>query len=232
MIVSHQHRFIFIKTNKTGSTSIEAAISQFCGPEDIITPFREDNEAFRQDRRPQNYRIEHPLKPQRPLWRKLLRRPERYYHHSVGYYEHMPAWRIRAYVGEEIWRSYFKFTFERNPWDRQVSWYFYKTKSKRRPPSFDRFMRDRPHAYVDNFQLYTIEGAVAVDFIGRFERLEEDLARALSTLKIPRKVTLPRTNVNRLRDSNRDYRKLYNDATREIVADWYAPEIDLLDYRF
>ena len=110
MIISHHHRFIFIKTNKTGSTSIEAAISQLCGPDDIITPFREDNEQHRQGNRPQNYRIEHPLKPKRPLWRNLFGRPERYYHASVGYYEHMPAWRARAYAGEDIWNSYFKFT--------------------------------------------------------------------------------------------------------------------------
>ena len=47
MIVSHRHRFIFIKTRKTASTSIEIALSQFCGPEDIITPIHPDDEAIR-----------------------------------------------------------------------------------------------------------------------------------------------------------------------------------------
>ena len=47
----------------------------------------------------QNYRIDHPEKPKRPLWKSLLGRPERHYHPSVGYYEHMPAWRVRTYVG-------------------------------------------------------------------------------------------------------------------------------------
>ncbi len=172
MIISHAHKFIFIKTKKTAGTAIEAALSELCGPEDVITPYRAESEEDRKGRPPQNFRIEHPMKPQRPLWRKLLGRPERYYHHSVGYYEHMPASRVRAYVGEDVWRSYFKFAFDRNPWDRQVSWYFYKTKSKRFRPSFERFMRNQRRAYVDNYQLYTIEGAPALDFIGRYESLD------------------------------------------------------------
>ena len=38
MIVSHRHRFIFIRTMKTAGTSIETFLSRFCGPEDIVTP--------------------------------------------------------------------------------------------------------------------------------------------------------------------------------------------------
>ena len=41
MIVSHKHKFIFIKTKKTAGTAIEAALSELCGPQDVITPFRE-----------------------------------------------------------------------------------------------------------------------------------------------------------------------------------------------
>ncbi len=38
MIISHQHRFIFIKTIKTAGTSIEAYLSPLCGQEDVFTP--------------------------------------------------------------------------------------------------------------------------------------------------------------------------------------------------
>jgi len=227
MIISHAHRFIFIKTNKTAGTSIEAALTSLCGDSDVITPFRAENEPYRSGRGPQNYRIDHPRKPKRPLWRTLLGRPERYWHPSVGYYEHMPAWQIRDYVGEDVWRSYYKFAFDRNPWDRQVSWYFYKTKSKGRRPSFERFMRSRI-AFVRNYELYAIDGAVAVDFVGRFENLNEDLASVLKTVGAKTDLALPKTNVS----ESGDYQSYYTPELRDLVAEWYAPEIKLLGYTF
>jgi hypothetical protein len=232
MIVSHACKFIFLKTEKTAGTAIEAALSELCGPLDIITPFREESEGERKGRGPQNYRIEHPLKPRRPLWRKLLMRPERYYHPSVGYYEHMPAWRVRAYVGEEIWRDYFKFAFVRNPWDRQISQYLYKTKSKARRPSLERFMARKKRAYVTSYEIYTIEGEVVVDYMGRYESLEEDLRTALKRAGVESHLEVPRTNVTSDRDRESGYRSYYGPRTRALVADWYAREIALLGYRF
>jgi hypothetical protein len=232
MIISHEHRFIFLKTKKTAGTAIEAALSKLCGPSDVITPYREESEQDRKGRGPQNYRIEHPLKPKRPLWRKVLMRPERYYHQSVGYYEHMPAATVRAYVGEEMWRSYFKFAFDRNPWDRQVSWYLYKTKSKRSRPGFEHFMSSRHRAYVNNYEIYTVDGGLAVDFVGRYENLEEDLNKALKLAGAGEQVAVPRTNVTPNKDERRSYQSYYSPDTRAIVADWYQPEIALLGYEF
>jgi hypothetical protein len=38
MILSHDRRLIFIKTQKTAGSSLELSLSQICGPTDIITP--------------------------------------------------------------------------------------------------------------------------------------------------------------------------------------------------
>jgi hypothetical protein len=38
MIISHKHKFIFLKTRKTASTSTEFALNEICGPEDVVTP--------------------------------------------------------------------------------------------------------------------------------------------------------------------------------------------------
>ena len=231
MIISHEHKFIFLKTKKTAGTAIEAALSELCGPLDVITPYREESEQDRKGLPPQNYRIENPLKPKRPLWRKLLGRPERYYHPSVGYYEHMPAWRVRDYVGEEVWRSYFKFAFDRNPWDRQVSFYHHRYRNEKAPPSFASFMHEDARARIDNFDIYSIDGDVAVDFVGRYESLADDLKLALGHVGLSLEAELPRAKTT-FRRSTLPYRDYYDDDTRGIVARWYAREIELLDYEF
>lgn len=42
MIVSHRHRFVFVKTRKTAGSSIEAALFPFLGPDDICTGSERD----------------------------------------------------------------------------------------------------------------------------------------------------------------------------------------------
>ena len=230
MILSHKHKFIYIKTHKTASTSIEVALCDLCGPEDIITPASRHLMKHRKDARAQNYRLDHPAVPKRPLLKRLLRRPERHYHTSVGFYEHMPGWRIKAYIGNEIWSSYYKFTFERNPWDRQVSWYYYKTKSKDPRPPFDAFNLNKRRAWVENYDLYTIDNEICVDFVGRYENIAEDMDKVLETLGLKGKVQLPKTNVSQ--DKLADYQTYYTDQSREIIGDWYAREINVFNYSF
>ena len=231
MIVSHEHKFIYIKTYKTGSTSVETALSAVTGPDDVLTEASEQLRGHRA-KPAQNYRLDHPAVPKRPLLKRLLGRPERHYHPSVGFYEHMPAWRVKTYVGDDIWSRYYKFSFERNPWDRQVSWYHYKTKSKTDAarPDFTTFNTQRKHAFVENWQLYTINDEIALDFVGRYETLDDDFARVLQEIGLAGQVSLPVTNVSRSRDGT--YRDFYSTNERDMIGDWYAPEIAHFGYTF
>jgi hypothetical protein len=47
MILSHKHRFVFIKGLKVAGTSAEIALSQMCGERDIITPISPADERYR-----------------------------------------------------------------------------------------------------------------------------------------------------------------------------------------
>jgi hypothetical protein len=51
MILSLEHKFIFLRTKKTAGTSIELALSDLCGPDDVITPLTREDEARRAGRR-------------------------------------------------------------------------------------------------------------------------------------------------------------------------------------
>ncbi|MDZ4737308.1 MAG: hypothetical protein SGJ07_13260, partial [Rhodospirillaceae bacterium] len=60
MIVSYEHGYIFIKTVKVAGTSVEMALSSYCGPDDVITPVHPRDEVRRglKMRRPQNFALD------------------------------------------------------------------------------------------------------------------------------------------------------------------------------
>src|SRR5262245_24051570 len=124
MIISHEHKFIFLKTRKTAGTSVELALRQLCGPDDIIAPIGEAEERRQQalhyqGRPPQNWRVHGWWQSPRPLFKRYW---FRFSPGDYGFYNHIPAREARALLNDDkVWRSYFKFAFERNPWDRQVS---------------------------------------------------------------------------------------------------------------
>jgi hypothetical protein len=229
MIVSHSHRFIFIKTRKVAGTSAEAFLSQFCSEEDIITPLGVD-EVLRQGMGARNFWISGRDRGSRLLrmWGEMIGRPALGYR---GFYPHIPAYEIRRLLGEETWNSYFKFTIERNPWDRQVSLYHWHYRNRARKPSFDLFIRSPFHRKISpNFDTYAIGGKVAADYVCRYETLDDDLASVLKQLGIDQAVNLPRAK-GRHR-SERAWRDYYTPRTQDIVGRWYAREIAAFGYSF
>lgn len=230
MIVSHAHRFIFLKTKKTGGTSIELALSQLCGPDDIIPPITESDEALRAPgSEPRNWRVHGWWQSPRPLFKRHWFSVSA---QDYGFYNHMPAREARALLNDDkVWNSYFKFAFDRNPWDRQVSWYYHRYRRKETLPPFSSFIHHDRRARINNYEIYSIDGEVAVDFVGRFETLEQDLQRALQQVGLTLDRELPRAK-SAFRKSNAHYRDYYDGETRDIVGDWYRSEIKLLNYGF
>jgi hypothetical protein len=229
MIVSHEHKFIFLKTKKTAGTSVELALTALCGPKDVITPLTKIDEALRAGcRGPQNWRLHGWWGSRRPLFK---RRWLKFTAADYGFYNHIPAAEARALLDEKIWRGYFKFAFDRNPWDRQVSFYHHRYRGEAEPPPFATFMHEDRHARINNYDIYSIDGDVAVDFVGRFENLEEDLKTALHHVGLDLASELPRAKTT-FRRSNLPYRDYYDEDTRAMVGSWYQREIELLDYAF
>ena len=230
MIVSHEHKFIFLKTKKTAGTSIELALSALCGDADVITPLTEIDEVLRAGGRgAQNWRLHGWWRSPRPFFK---RRFLKFTAEDYGFYNHMPAEQARALLNDDkAWRGYFKFAFDRNPWDRQVSFYHHRYRRQSEPPPFASFIKGDARARIHNYEIYSIGGDVAVDFVGRYERLEEDLKHALGQVGLTLDQALPRAKTT-FRQSAKPYRDYYDSDTRAIVGDWYSREIALLDYVF
>jgi Sulfotransferase family len=154
MIISHQHQFIFLKTQKTAGTSVELALSEICGPDDVITRVSGEDEAKRKGRGPQNETI--PIAYRRPGWR--LRAFLRLNRSAIGkdYYNHMPAVEVRRSMPPGLFETYKKITIVRNPWDREVSRYYWTYRGKGSTPPFDQFVRRyRYRPERKNFELHS-----------------------------------------------------------------------------
>lgn len=228
MIISHEHKFIFLKTHKTAGTSIEMALSQFCGEGDVLTPFTPEDEAARPAlgyRSAQNYRF--PFRDyDTRMWARLARGRGR-----AGFQEHVGAAEVRTHVGEPIWSSYFKFAVERNPWDRIISWYFWLMHERPEPwPSISEWLRTA-RIYVPGFDTYAIGGRVAVDAVLRYEDLPAELDRTVQHLGLGDSITLPRAK-SHVRLDRRPYAEVLSEEDRGLVAVAYAREIAVMGYKF
>lgn len=230
MIVSHRHKFIFLKTEKTAGTSVEIALSRFCGPEDIITPISPADEEIRRSlghRGPQNYLAPWRDYGLRDAARLLLRRRRK-----VRFYNHMSGREVRGYVGDDVWKGYFKFCFERNPFDRIISHYYWCHRSEPRPPLASFIHSSRALSLKRRgYEVYTQDGKVAVDRICRFEAIEQELEEVRQIIGLPEPLVLPRAKSSH-RVDKRSYRDVLGEEERDWVSQMFGEEIRLLGYRF
>jgi hypothetical protein len=230
LILCHEFKFIFLKTSKTAGTSVEIALSRFCGPNDIITPISVPDEQIRSQleyRGPQNY--QGPLHQESlPGWLKWILQGGR----KNKFFNHIPARKMKPLVEPEIWDSYFKFCIARNPWDRFLSQYYFRCRSEPRP-TVAGFLASKDPALLmrDGYNLYTINDRVAVDKICKFEALDEDLEMVRQQLGLPEKLELPQAKSG-FRGDKGSYREILSEREREQIAGLFRKEIELLGYTF
>jgi len=229
MIVSHRHRFIFIKTHKTAGSSLEMALGALCDAGDIVTHMETNIDSGI----PRNYHSKPWLGNwyDRSRWvRKLIPRHSTFLGHY--FYEHMPAWRVRELVGEDIWGSYFKFCFERNPWDKVVSYYLWKTLGQEKDlPNFRDYVMRKSHRLPLDANLYCDQDQLLVDKVYEFRELSGAISDLRDKLAVELYEPLPAEKVG-IKPDRKAYADYYNDETKQQVANLYAREIKLMGYQF
>ncbi len=129
----------------------------------------------------------------------------------------------------DIWKNYFKFCFERNPFDKAISRYYWSTSAPR--PAIDDFLETAPPLLLSNWNTYTVDDELAVDFIGRYENLVEELSQVASRLGLPGTIDLPLAKVG-VRTNRDHYSNVLNSQARSRIESVCAKEIAAFNYQW
>jgi hypothetical protein len=225
MLVSHRHKFIFIKTRKTAGTSLELALSIFLGPDDIVTDVSPPDEITRAELGgvgSQNLKI--PMgKWKAADWRRRLSLK------PVRFFNHFPASRAREILPSEVWNGYYKFTIERNCYDLAVSAYFWRNRKEPRPP-FREFLESPRVTRHINWPLYAVENEIIVDHVIRFENLSAELPRLAERVGLPAVPEMPRAKGGTRPAVSMS--ELYGPAERDLVRKLWHREIAAFGWQF
>lgn len=207
MIVSHKYKFIFIAIPKTATHAIRNALRPYLGTEDW-----EQVELFQQSRIP-------------------LKEFEQIRH------GHITALEAKEVLSEEIWDTYYKFSFVRNPFDRFVSYAFFRNRSSvlfasnrlgmmklmLKNPSLNEDILFSPQLdFVKG-----IDGVVNVDFIGKYECLQSDFDVICNA------VGLPSVELKKVNTTNRNsYQSYFDDELKILVCKKFNSDIKQFKYNF
>ena len=216
MLLSIKYNFLFVHIAKTGGTSVRAALNPLRWRDPYYVPIF------------------------------LCSKISKLTGHRIGakFPRHAKVIAAREMLPRELFDHLFKFAFVRNPWDLQISSYHHIRRE--RPHllaginDFEQFLRwkldpARPYQYhidtsieLQSDYLVDLNGKIIVDFIGKYEQLQEDFDEVCRRIGITSK-TLP----HKRKATNRgDYRQYYNDDTARLVADYFRRDIENFSYSF
>jgi hypothetical protein len=177
VLVSHPAKFIYMKTHKTGGTTVEMYFERFCVPEGAHVGSEAVAETVsevgvvgsrRTGKRPGD------------TWRN-----------------HIPAARVRELLGAETWARYLKFAAVRNPFAAVLSHYFWKNAAsypedgagfERARRKFERFVKGswlHRRRWSSNLDIVGIDGVPQMDMLVRLEHLAADVQAVCERLGLP-----------------------------------------------
>lgn len=220
MLISKTKKFIFIHIPKNAGQSITSTLLKYC--------ISDSTKFLINTIGPRNYiRINTKL--------------DKYFNYTLynhNFKDHERAYMVKESLGEE-YINYFKFAIARNPWDRLFSRYNYALKNvrhyshkfiKRNFSSFNEYvewdcLKNDNRKYQTEFILDN-DGNKIVDFVGKFENLENDFRIICEKIGVDEKI--PHFN----QSVKSDYRKHYSKSSRDLVRDYYSSDIESLNYEF
>ncbi|MFT6050877.1 MAG: hypothetical protein ACI9B9_000516 [Halioglobus sp.] len=223
MLVSHNHKFIYTKTNKTAGTSVESFFEPHCMPN--------------ADWQPSFARAE-TISAEGIVGFRGKHRPE-----DCCFWNHMPASVIKERLGDDIWYRYFKFCVVRNPFDKAISqFYFHRRLHQGKQQVVERIDLDEERQAFEHWltkdytvhdrDKYLINGEFCLDDVIRFENLERDVVRVCDVLSIDCVEAKLSSFMVGIRPAQATTETLYSAASRQIVEEKCSFELECFDYSF
>lgn len=218
MLISHEKKFIILKTMNAMSTPVELAFQDYCAAglsgdvrqEMIVTPkgIVGARGSFGGDQVP-------------------------------DYYNHMHAKKLAQLLGKKIWGKYLKVAVIRNPFDNILAAYLYSLESDMpeitpEEPTvggFTDFIKQNASRYY-NWHILTIGGGDSLDFALNYDTFRADLKEFCKHInvkysdisgKIPSAMKAVRKN---------EWKKFYNQENIDLVASIFKKEIELFGFGY
>jgi len=206
MIISHKYKFIFIANGKSGSSSIENILKK--------------------------YGDKFPLSD------------EEY----DLYNKHIPAIFLKPKLNEEVWNTYFKVSFVRNTWDWVISQFFFNLYDKGHNTlhvkqfnklSIENILQTYEHikifkrgiywrdGYFQKDRVCDKNGQIMIDFVGRFENIQNDFNTICDKIGIP-KSELPFLN----KSYHTQYKQYYTPDTIKLVGELWKEDIEKFNFKY
>jgi len=204
MYINHDKEFIFVHVPKTAGTSIHICFKDMFGVADRTDPL-----------------------------------PDLHHQSITSILRQQPAC-----------KDYFKFAVTRNPYDRFLSGWrdFYQNKKSSRSShpyhiddgcSFEHFCLNFPNSvwsedihFRPQYELLTENEKIKVDKIVKFESLKDDLGKVFDLLSLPMEVFNRQIKHRETCKKDKDYRKSYNNRTKEIIGSFFKKDLELFNYEF
>ena len=207
MIVSHAKKFIFFAVPKTGTHAVRELLSSHKGPDD--------------------------WEQQILFGKQFLPIPEI----AKIQHGHISVQQIVPYLDTSIWQDYFKFAIVRNPFDRFISICFFLN---RKNPLFletplqwmksaikvQRF-RERVLVKPQYQQLIDAQGNIAMDYVGRYEVLQDSIDEICQRLQVET-TQLQKRNTS----EHKQYREYYDDELKSAVEIFYQEDLTRFNYAY
>ena len=215
MIINRTHRFIYLKTRKTASTSIEKYLSLYNSDQDNMLTDQVLNSVI-------------------PIHQPT---------HLTRY--HAAAIDIVNVIGINEWNTYTKITSVRNPYEKLISGFFFLYEFLNLPIlEKDKLIDEFRHwianyknnnlikQIIDNRIIYSLDNKICTENIIRVEHLIDDLEIVCRNINLP----FYPNKIEKLNSSARPSwatcEVMYNTKTKELVGKLFQFELDYFNYNF